>query len=175
MSNLPQEHPVEREPGGGRVVVGVDESPNARQALRCAVDIARRYGWDLTVVNTWHLTYPAVPYGIVPPDVTVAIQDAAEETLRTIAKDVLGDDPGVAVTLRIREGMAAAVLVDESDGANLLVVGSRGRGGFASLTLGSVSSACVHQARCPVLVLRLHDEEASPLTAHPPVDDVRAI
>ncbi|HEV8066017.1 MAG TPA: universal stress protein [Acidimicrobiales bacterium] len=143
--------------GSGRVVVGIDDSDNARQALRCALEVARRWDWHLTVVQAWHLTYPAVPYGMVPPDVSVAVGEAAEESLRRIAKEVLGDSPDVSVTLRAREGFASAILVEESLGAELLVVGSRGRGGFASLTLGSVSSACVHHARCPVLVIRPHD------------------
>lgn len=146
----------------GRVVVGIDDSEPARDALRRAADIAKARGWRLTVIHTWHITYPTVPYAIVPPDFTSALRDAAEATMHQVVEDALGPHPDVEVNQVLTEGPAAAVLVEASEDADLLVVGSRGRGGFASLTLGSVSSACVHHAHCAVLVLRPHKESQEP-------------
>ena len=78
---------------------------------------------------------------------TLPRQDA---TLR----EALPDFDGVAIEQRVVEGTAGAVLVDESHEADLLVVGSRGRGGFAQLLLGSVSQQCAHHAACPVVIVR---------------------
>jgi nucleotide-binding universal stress UspA family protein len=66
---------------------------------------------------------------------------------------VLGDDPGVVVELLVEEGSAARVLIRESENAELLVVGSRGHGGFVGLLLGSVGQQCAAHARCPVVIV----------------------
>jgi len=138
----------------GRVVVGIDDSPAARQALRYAADIAGWKKWTLHVVHAWHLSYPAGPYAIDLAEVELALAEAAREVVTEVEDDVLGQDHGLELRQTIAEGPAARVLIEESEGANLLVVGSRGRGGFASLALGSVGQACVHHAHCPVLVVR---------------------
>lgn len=78
---------------------------------------------------------------------------AAEEMLRETLVRVAEDSPGVEIDAGVREGRTASVLVEEAGGADLLVVGSRGRGGFAGLLLGSVSSECAHHASCPVAIV----------------------
>ena len=79
----------------------------------------------------------------------------AATQLHTMLEEVLGSQPPVPVPVReiVRRGSAARELVQASQGAQLLVVGSRGHGGFSGLLLGSVSSACAEHAHCPVLVI----------------------
>ena len=86
------------------------------------------------------------------------LEQAATERLDRVVDSIVGTDPGVKVERRVLEGGAAGVLVDIAAGADLLVVGSRGRGGFAGLLLGSVAQQCVHHATCPVVVVRSKDD-----------------
>ena len=88
------------------------------------------------------------------PGVSAEGQRRAEQMLREAVERVRSDHPAVNVETAVIEGPAAQVLVDMSAEADLLVVGSRGRGGFSELLLGSVSQQCVHHARCPVTVVR---------------------
>ena len=141
-------------PMAGRVVVGVDRSEGGLEALRYAAAVARWQNWTLHIVHTWHVNYPVSPLVIGVGDIIEAAADAAEVTVRDAEKQVLHDGFTGDVRRTITEGSAAQVLVDLSKGADLLVVGSRGLGGFASLALGSVGQACVHHAHCPVLVVR---------------------
>jgi nucleotide-binding universal stress UspA family protein len=137
---------------GARIVVGVDGSPTSCQALRWAADQARRTGAVLEVVTCWE--FPT-SYGWVPPyppDFDPA--GDARHSLTETVEDVLGDDPGIHIELVVTEGHAAPVLVHAAHGAALLVVGSRGHGGFTGMLLGSVSEHCVHHAPCPVTVVR---------------------
>jgi nucleotide-binding universal stress UspA family protein len=138
----------------GLVVVGMDASAQGRQALRYAADIAKQRAWKLEVVHCWNAIYPMTPFGVMPPDTSKIIHDSALEVLNKVVSEELGDAPGPNVSKKLIEGSPATILVEESEKADLLVVGSRGHGGFASLALGSVSSACVHHAGCPVLVVR---------------------
>jgi nucleotide-binding universal stress UspA family protein len=138
---------------GRRIVVGVDGSPASCRALRWAADQARRTGAALEVITTWE--YPT-SYGWVPPyppdfDPAGDARRALEDTVA----EVLGDHSDLAVELIVREGHAAPVLVEAAKGAMMLVVGSRGHGGFAGMLLGSVSEHCVRHAPCPVTVM--HD------------------
>ena len=88
------------------------------------------------------------------PGVSAEGQRRAEQMLREAVERVRSDHPAVNVETAVVEGPPAQVLVDMSADADLLVVGSRGRGGFSELLLGSVSQQCVHHARCPVTVVR---------------------
>jgi nucleotide-binding universal stress UspA family protein len=74
---------------------------------------------------------------------------------------VFGDDHTLDVRRSIVEGLAARTLIEMSQGADLLVVGSRGLGGFSSMALGSVGQACVHHAHCPVLIIRPKTREVA--------------
>lgn len=131
------------------VVVGVDGSEPSKQALRWARFIARASGAHIQAVAAWYIPPVAVagwPSDFDPErDTKTALQDAIT--------DVLGSEPDVSVQQVVVEGNAAQVLIAASEGAYLLVVGSRGHGGFAGLLLGSVSSACAEHADCPVLVI----------------------
>jgi nucleotide-binding universal stress UspA family protein len=82
------------------------------------------------------------------------LRGAARAALDATLDEAIPDTGDVNVERRVVEGAPAAVLVDESRDADLLVVGSRGRGGFAQLLLGSVSQQCAHHANCPVVIVR---------------------
>jgi nucleotide-binding universal stress UspA family protein len=131
------------------VIVGVDGSPSAEAALRWAEAYAVATGADLELVTAWH--YPT-SYGIAmpmngwdPQDDATAVMDKAAALLS------LPDD---RVRTQVVHGSAAEVLTKASADADLLVVGSRGHGGFTGLLLGSVGAHCMHHARCPVVVVR---------------------
>jgi nucleotide-binding universal stress UspA family protein len=142
----------------GVIVVGIDHSAGAKAALQFALEEARLRQATLRVVHAWQFGYigatglegalPAV--GGELEDFRQGAEAALEETLR----DVGADNDGVAIERRVDQGTAAAVLVEESRGADLLVVGSRGHGGFAQLLLGSVSQQCAQHAFCPVVIVR---------------------
>jgi nucleotide-binding universal stress UspA family protein len=137
------------------IVVGVDGSPGSRIALTWAAAEASHHAADLVVMNVWEHTLPP-PAGTpsvserVVPDPT---QRTADDLVQII-KDALGEDPPVPVQPRVKQGSPAKVLIEESANADLLVVGSRGHGGFAGLLLGSVSQHVAAYAECPVAVVR---------------------
>ena len=136
----------------GRIVVGVDGSVPSRAALGWAVRQARLTGAVVEAVIAWH--YPG-SYGY-----PVALVDDADykELAAKVVTDAIAEVAGPAGPVEIRpkvvEGNAAAALLAASAGAELLVVGSRGHGGFAEALLGSVSQHCVHHAPCPVVIIR---------------------
>jgi nucleotide-binding universal stress UspA family protein len=149
----------------GAVVVGVDGSPGAGEALRWALAEARLRKVPLRAVNAWAHSYVGVTSGgygdlsfIGPFDSTGANTDdlgrAAKAVLETAISEAVGETTDVEIERQVVEGQAAAVLIDAAGPGDLLVVGSRGHGGFAGLLLGSVSQQCVHHARCPVVVVR---------------------
>lgn len=142
--------------GGARIVVGVDGSEPAERALDWAIEEARLRGARLLVVSAWHV--PAAVYGpsgFVPP-VSESIDQTFEEVAAEATEDAAGRgrEAGVDVETDVREGNPAEILVEAAESADLLVVGSRGRGGVAGLLLGSVSAHCAHHAPCPVVVVR---------------------
>jgi len=134
------------------VVVGVDGSPSSTAALRWALDQARLTKARLRAVIAWEVT-PYTGWGVLVHEDFGA---AAGKLLRESVRETLGFDPplDVEVVEAVRPGHPAQVLIDESAHAALLVVGSRGHGGFAGTLLGSVSQLCVQHAHCPVLVVR---------------------
>ena len=140
--------------GGGRVVVvGVDGSPSSSKALAFAAEEARYRKASLRVVEAW--SFPVFAAGTYVP--TGAYEDVPEDTAAALAAqvaDVLGAATDLAVEQVVAEGPAAKVILDAAEGAGLVVVGSRGRGGFAGLLLGSVSTQVAHHARCPVIIVR---------------------
>jgi nucleotide-binding universal stress UspA family protein len=137
-----------------RIVVGIDGSDHAKEALRWALDEARLRGASLEVVHTWFLpAYTGYGYtaALIEPQ---GLIDAATETLEKTVDEVCGSARDVQVERKVVQGAAAEVLATEAAGADLLVVGSRGHGGFAGLLLGSVSQQCAHHAPCPVVIVR---------------------
>jgi nucleotide-binding universal stress UspA family protein len=148
---------TERE-GAGRFVVGVDGSEESRAALRWSADEAVAHGARLEVVCAWELpfsglasSYAAAPTGLPSAQETSRrAEDAVDRTVR----EVLGADGPVDLVRVVESGDPATVLLRRSEGADLLVVGSRGHGGFGRLLLGSVSEKCVRHATCSVMVIR---------------------
>lgn len=141
----------------GRIVVGVDGSAHSVRALRWAVREAGNRGSEVEAVITWH--YPVLASdgfsgAVVPIDVA-ALEDNARQALEKAIEEAVPDAGARAAIVRtVAEGSPGHVLIEASKGADLLVVGSRGHGGFAGLLLGSVSTQCVHHASCPVTVIR---------------------
>lgn len=139
------------------VVVGVDGSAGSDRALRWAAQEAIARDAPLVVAHAWMvpavvLAAPVGAFAADPAPFAEAATQIVDEALALVAEDF----PELAdrVTTLVTEGYAIEHLVDASVGAALLVVGSRGRGGFASLVLGSVADGCAHRAHCPVMVVR---------------------
>ena len=141
-----------------QIVVGVDGSESSRAALQWAYDEAAHHGASLTAVASWHPpTLPLGPGygGQMPPEGYESGPELeARELLEKLTDDLEPREPAVDVRISISKGSPAKVLIDMSQGADLIVVGSRGRGGFAGMLLGSVSQHVVAHAACPVVVLR---------------------
>jgi nucleotide-binding universal stress UspA family protein len=136
-----------------RIVVGVDGSEESKAALRWAVGEARLRGASVRAVYAWSLPYVAAAPGLVVPQGDVAdFRRDGEEMLDALVAEV--GNAGVDVERVAVEGGPAHVLVEAAEGADLLVVGSRGHGGFAGLLLGSVSQQVAHHAPCPVVIVR---------------------
>lgn len=136
-----------------QVVVGVDESEGAAEALRWAAREADLHQWKLTAVMAWGL----LDQHHVPPDPEFdpgyGEKDAAD-ALDTIVVAALGADRAAGVARRPVCDLPASALVEASAGADLLVVGARGLGGFRGLLLGSVSQHCLHHATSPIAIVR---------------------
>ena len=139
-----------------RVVVSVDGSPSSARALRFAAEEAREHSAELHVLTSYTIPAPpiATAYGTPPWRDEHEWQADAEAMLATALTEALGDDPGIPVIGQAVEGSAAKVLIDASARADLLVVGTRGHGGFAGMLLGSVSQHLTAHAACAVTVVR---------------------
>ena len=140
-----------------RIVVGVDGSDSSREALRWAYDEAAHHGASITALSCWHPpSLPMTPpYGSVPPEGYVSQpQQNALELLERFVTDLEVREPAVDVRTSVEEGSPAKVLIERSKEADLIVLGSRGHGGFRGMLLGSVSQHLVAHAECPVVVVR---------------------
>jgi nucleotide-binding universal stress UspA family protein len=143
----------------GRIVVGVDGSEQARPALAWALEEARLRSWAVTAVHAY--TIPPVllspgPGPLAPPvapdaELLERSGEAAERVLERELDDA--DTQGVDVERRVVSGPAAEALLQAGRDADLLVVGTRGLGGFKGLLLGSVSHQVTNHAPCPVVVV----------------------
>ena len=136
-----------------RVIVGVDGSPHSDRALSWACRRAENCGDTVRAVCAWSLGGSGEDW-MPQPGIPAEGQRRAEQMLREAVEQARRDHPAVTVETAVIEGPPARVLVDLSADADLLVVGSRGHGGFTGLLLGSVSQQCVHHAHCPVTVVR---------------------
>jgi nucleotide-binding universal stress UspA family protein len=135
-----------------RIVVGVDGSPTSVAALDWAARQAELTSSTIEAITTWE--WPTA-YGMavaVPSGYDPAAD--AQKVLDRVIDTVHKSHPDVDVRAVVLEGHPAAVLVKASEGADMLVVGSRGHSEFAGMLMGSVSEHCVTNAHCPVLVLR---------------------
>lgn len=144
-------HTDEAPPTAGPVVVGVDGSPTSNAAVAAAFDEASWRGGNLVAVHAWDAPFTYSP----PPNPDRDRWDVAEHEV--LAERLAGWQekyPGVTVRRVVDRKAPVGSLLDHALGARLLVVGSRGHGGFAGLLLGSTSQALVRHATCPVLVVR---------------------
>ena len=137
---------------GHRIVVGVDGSPASITALRWAIRQAKLTGSGVDAVIAWRL--PSTFGAPTDADGAADFEGDADKILADALNEASGEGLDVPVRRCVMEGHPAHVLVRAARGADLLVVGSRGHGGFAAALLGSVSQHCVHHAPCPVLVIR---------------------
>jgi nucleotide-binding universal stress UspA family protein len=141
----------------GRIVVGVDGSDGAQRALEWAVEEARLRSAALVVVYGWQV--PPVVTGADPFDAPIVLEqetlDAVERSAKDVVERQLGsvDSSGIDVQRRIEPRSPVDLVLDAASDADLVVVGTRGHGGFTGLLLGSVSQQVAHHAPCPVVIV----------------------
>jgi nucleotide-binding universal stress UspA family protein len=141
----------------GRIVVGVDGSPGSRAALRWAIRQADLTDSSVEAVIAWQIPSVSAGFGMapmLPNDSLDTWEELAAKQLHGAIIDTVDPSCRVSVTPTVRRGPAAEVLLDAAGAADLLVVGSRGHGGFAGMLLGSVSQHCARHALCPVAIIR---------------------
>lgn len=133
-----------------RMLVGVDGSPAAEAALGWAIDHAEAED-TVVLCHVWSLPVVA---GFESPMLEPApFRQAAEQLVAKVAAPFMENDDGPTIETAVAYGHPGSVLINLSADADLVVVGSRGHGGFKGLLLGSVSTYVVHHARCPVTVV----------------------
>jgi nucleotide-binding universal stress UspA family protein len=141
-----------------RIVVGLDGSDSSNAALAWAVKQARYTGAAVEAVTAWEfgLTYGVPPTAAFDIDYAGIAADMAADAIAGVSS------PGEPVKIRskVAEGHPAQVLLEAAEGAELLVVGSRGRGGFTGALLGSTSQHCAQHASCPVVIIRDSADES---------------
>ncbi|MFJ5901908.1 universal stress protein [Streptomyces sp. NPDC093064] len=143
---------MDRDVSERRVVVGVDGSQSSYEALRWAVRYAGLVDGIVEAVAVWEL--PGL-YSWSAPAVDMEVdEDETREKMRKELTEVLGADAAGSVRSHLVHGNPADVLLRAAEGAEVLVVGSRGRGGFARALLGSVSQHVSQHAGCPVVIVR---------------------
>jgi nucleotide-binding universal stress UspA family protein len=142
----------------GKIVVGVDGSEHSLAALRFALAEARLRGAKVLCVHVPHLPVTPVvgaPAFVIgdPPDLVQSLEDEARKIFESALAEAGAEAEGVEVETLVARGGVAHELVKAAEDADLLVVGSRGHGGFVGLLLGSVSHQCAHHAACPVVIV----------------------
>jgi nucleotide-binding universal stress UspA family protein len=138
------------------IVVGIDGSDGSKLALAWAAEEARLRHVSLTLVEAWQLpvgAYDGTGWSGIGTELLEDLRQAAELRLDEICAEFSADLDGLTVERKVVESAAATALVEAAGGADLLVVGTRGRGGFAGLLLGSVSQQCAHHSPCPVVII----------------------
>lgn len=140
------------------IVVGVDGSEGSERALEWAAAEARTRKLPLTLVSAWHA--PSAPMaagmawgGVAAVDAIGDLRMFAAKRLDDVCSEHADELAGLEVTRSVVQDDAAPALIDAAEDADLLVVGTRGHGGFAGLLLGSVSQHCVHHSPCPTVVV----------------------
>ncbi len=139
-----------------RILVGVDGSGSSIDALHAAARIATAMNARIQAIIAWE--YPAMFF----PVPSWSPGNDAKVILSAAIKQAFGDEPPADLDSKVLCGYAATVLIEQSQFADMLVLGSRGHGGFAGLLLGSVSAACAQHSHCPVLIT--HGGDSSKLT-----------
>lgn len=141
------------------IVVGTDGSPESKRALAWALEEARVRQTKVRVVYAW--LPPSSFAWYLPPELVdpKRLAPKALQLVEAVLAEVSAGRPGVEAECVAVEGEPAKVLIDAAKDAELLVVGSRGHGGFAGLLLGSVSAQCSQHATCPVAIVRSSDTQ----------------
>ena len=147
---------TESSQGRPRIVVGVDGSEPSKLALRWARRLAAVEQADIDVIGAW--AWPSLA-GATVVALDYSPMDDIEKELTAAVDEVFGPDRPAGLRVRAVNGGAAHVLVEASRTAFLVIVGSRGLGGFMGLLLGSVSQHVAEHAACPVLVVREHNDD----------------
>jgi nucleotide-binding universal stress UspA family protein len=146
-----------------RILLATDGSPSARSATRKAVELARATGWPLTIATVWHLPVTGFAYEplVTVPEVEEAVREGVRGALAAAAETARTE--GIEPETVLLDGIPADEIcaLAEQREAGLIVIGSHGWGPMRRLLFGSVSSAVLHHAPCPVLVVRA-DPEAEP-------------
>jgi nucleotide-binding universal stress UspA family protein len=163
MTRIPAEPQANESPphrAESSVVVGVDGSPGSSEALHWASTEARLRNVPLRAIHAWSYAGPLIPPLVGYPssaesvDSTVDDRRQAAEEMLERATSELAEAHNISIERILAEGPAARVLIEAVGADDLLVVGSRGHGGFTSLLLGSVSQQCALHAPCPVVIVR---------------------
>jgi nucleotide-binding universal stress UspA family protein len=143
------------------IVVGVDGSEESRGALAWAVEEGRLRQAPVLAIHAWELPMVPAPSGLVPPSVEVAadlteLRQGSAELVESMVREIAGDNADVEVRpLAVEDGPVNALLAAaEQNDAQMIVVGSRGHGGFVALLIGSTSDQVARHATCPVLIHR---------------------
>jgi len=145
------------------ITVGIDDSDGARRALRWALDLAADTGATVEAVRVFPRTFSWIDRDLSADELErsrASAQRAARRELDLVVDDVVGEQSDAKVSPLVLLGDPATTLVEQAAHHDLLVLGSRGRGGLASLLLGSVSRRCVESSRCPVAVVPAGDAES---------------
>lgn len=138
---------------GHFIVVGVDGSEPSKKALQWAARQAELTCTTLQAVMTWSV--PVMAYGTpMPVPFDLDLRPYGHRVLAQALTECLGEKPAIKVSATVIEGRPSGELIKAAEGADLLVVGSRGHGALAGMLLGSVSEHCVTHAHCPVVVVR---------------------
>lgn len=139
----------------GRIVVGIDGSEYSPAALRFARRFASALGAPLEIISCVGFSDFLLPAHLPPgnPELATQLKETAARLMDQAIERAYGQDRPRDLLTAVKFGPPAKVLVDESQNAQLLVVGRRGHGGLLGQLMGSVSSACVAHAHCPVLVV----------------------
>lgn len=136
----------------GRIVVGIDGSECAADALRWAIEQAKLTGATVEAVYAWD-PGTLTSLGIPPMIDWEPLREAAQARPAEIVRETVGSEPGVRIVPKTVTGTPAQVLVDRSAHADLLVIGSRGHGGLKGMLLGSVGHHCAAHGHCPVVIV----------------------
>jgi nucleotide-binding universal stress UspA family protein len=140
-------------PASGRIVVGADGTESSARALEFACELAQLTGDKIVALRAWHpAAVVADRYGYAPPPSAETL-DAAEGVLGRTVDALRQAHPDIPIETELFRGPAERGLIDASDNASLVVVGSRGRSAVEETFLGSVSRAVLHKAHSPVAVL----------------------
>jgi len=138
---------------GRRIVVGVDGSASSKAALAWAVRQAALTGAEVDAVCAWQIP-AAYGYGYTMTVTIPDLEKAAASELNQAIAEVTGPAAEVEIRPLVVQDNPAQALLDCAKGADLLVVGNRGHGGFTGALLGSVGQHCAHHAQCPVVIIR---------------------